>query len=51
VVTIPLWVEHPYIVYRDNVSGSEAFDNHLSLNVGSAMQLDFRALELTSDDQ
>lgn len=49
VVTIPLWVEHPYIAYRDSVVASDEYDNPRSLNVGSAMLLDFRSLG-TEDD-
>lgn len=46
VITIPLWVEHPHIAYRDTVAGSPGFENAQSLNVGISLQLDFRALQL-----
>lgn len=50
VVTIPLWLEHQYIAYRDNISGDDAFATPESLNVGATLQLDYRALQMTDDD-
>jgi peptide/nickel transport system substrate-binding protein len=49
VVTIPLWVEHPYIAYGDQVEASEEYDNPQSLNIGSAVLLDFRSLGRQGD--
>lgn len=46
VVTIPLWIEHPFIAYRDEVSGDEAYPSPETLNVGASMLLDFRSIEL-----
>lgn len=50
VVTIPLWIEHQYIAYRDSVSGSEEFSSPESLNVGPTLQLDYRAIEIADAD-
>jgi peptide/nickel transport system substrate-binding protein len=50
VVTIPLWIEHPFIAYRDTVAASSEFENSRSLNVGSALMLDFRSLQLKAPD-
>lgn len=50
VVTIPLWIEHQYIAYRDHVSGSEAFPNPESLNIGAMLQLDYRAIEMEDSE-
>ncbi|HZD23060.1 MAG TPA: ABC transporter substrate-binding protein, partial [Acidimicrobiia bacterium] len=47
VVTIPLWTEQPYIAYSTNVSGSEELESPESLNIGSTLQLDFRAVDVT----
>jgi peptide/nickel transport system substrate-binding protein len=44
VVTLPLWLDHEYIAYRDWVSGDEELLYADALNVGPAMQLDFRVL-------
>jgi peptide/nickel transport system substrate-binding protein len=49
VVTIPLWVEHPSIAYRDSVEANEEFDNPQTLNVGNAVLLDFRSLSIGGD--
>ncbi|MFP3882754.1 MAG: ABC transporter substrate-binding protein [Actinomycetota bacterium] len=46
VVTLPLWVEHGFIAYRDRVSGSDEFPNPESLNLGPNQLLHFEAIEL-----
>lgn len=51
VVTIPLWVQHEYIAYRDHVSGTETFASPESLNVGVSVQLDYRAIEITPPEE
>ena len=50
VVTVPLWIDHPYIAYRDSVVASPEFDNPQSLNVGPTTLLDFRSIGVQSDD-
>lgn len=50
VITIPLWIEHPQIAYRETVAGSEDYENPQSLNVGPSVQLDYRALQFTPDE-
>ena len=51
VVTVPLWIDHPYIAYRDTVVASAQFDYPQSLNVGSTMLLDFRSIGVQSDNR
>ena len=47
VVTVPLWIEHPYVAYRGYVAGDDEYENLETLNIGASMQLDYRALEVT----
>jgi ABC-type transport system substrate-binding protein len=47
VVTIPLWLEHPLIAYRDNVNGDDAYASPETLNIGATLLLDFRAIEMS----
>jgi peptide/nickel transport system substrate-binding protein len=51
VVTVPLWIDHPYVAYRDSVVGSPEFDNPQSLNIGEAMLLDFRSIGVQAGDE
>lgn len=50
VVTVPLWIDHPYIAYRDSVVANSRFDNPQSLNVGPTLLLDFRSIAVQSGD-
>jgi peptide/nickel transport system substrate-binding protein len=50
VVTIPLWIDHPYIAYRDSVVASSQFDNPQSLNIGTTLLLDFRSIGVGPGD-
>lgn len=50
VVTIPLWIEHQYVAYRNRISGTDDLPNPESLNIGAMLQLDYRAVEITPDE-
>ena len=50
VVTVPLWIDHPYVAYRDSVAGSPEYDNPQSLNIGTTMLLDFRTIRVQPPD-
>lgn len=50
VVTIPLWIEHPYVAYRDSVVANSQFDNPQSLNIGTTLLLDFRSIDVDSGE-
>lgn len=50
VVTVPLWIDHPYIAYRDSVVPDPQFANPQSLNIGTTLLLDFRAIGIQASD-
>jgi peptide/nickel transport system substrate-binding protein len=44
VVTVPLWIEPEFIVYRDGVCGDASLPNPQTLNVGATMELIYAVL-------
>lgn len=44
VVTVPLWIEPEYIVYRDGVCGDSTLPNPESLNIGATMEFLYSVL-------
>ena len=46
VVTVPLWIEHPYVAYRGYVAGDDDYENAETLNIGANLHLDYRTLEI-----
>ncbi len=44
VVTIPLWIEPEFIVYRDGICGDAALPNAESLNIGATMEFVYSVL-------
>jgi peptide/nickel transport system substrate-binding protein len=44
VVTVPLWIEPEFIVYRDGVCGDASLPNPASLNIGATMEFVYSVL-------
>jgi peptide/nickel transport system substrate-binding protein len=44
VVTLPLWIEPEFIVYRDGVCGDASLPNAASLNIGATMEFVYSVL-------
>jgi hypothetical protein len=44
VVTVPLWVEPEYIVYRDGIAGDPNLPNPETLNIGAAFEFTYSLL-------
>jgi peptide/nickel transport system substrate-binding protein len=44
VVTLPLWIEPEFIVYRDGVCGDASLPNPASLNIGATMEFVYSVL-------
>lgn len=44
VVTVPLWIEPEYIVYRDGICGDASLPNPESLNIGPTMEFVYSVL-------
>jgi peptide/nickel transport system substrate-binding protein len=44
VVTVPLWMEPEFVVYRDGICGDASLPNPASLNVGATMELIYSVL-------
>lgn len=44
VVTIPLWIEPEYIVYRDGICGDAGLPNPQTLNIGGTMEFSYAVL-------
>jgi len=44
VVTVPLWMEPEFIVYRDGICGDASLPNANTLNVGATMELVYSVL-------
>jgi len=44
VVTVPLWIEPEFIVYRDGVCGDASLPNPESLNIGATMEFVYSVL-------
>jgi len=44
VVTVPLWVEPEFIVYRDGISGDSNLPNPQALNIGASMEFIYSVL-------
>jgi peptide/nickel transport system substrate-binding protein len=45
VVTLPLWLEAEYVVYRDGVVGSDAFGAADALNIGGTREFNYVTLQ------
>ena len=48
VVTIPLWLEPEFVVYRDGVLGDSGLPNPNTLNIGPTMEFIYSVLSLAS---
>lgn len=46
VVTIPLWVDHEYVAYRDHVTGDPGLPSPETLNIGPSLLLDYAVISL-----
>jgi peptide/nickel transport system substrate-binding protein len=44
VVTVPLWIEPEYIVYRDGICGDASLPNPESLNIGPTLEFNYSVL-------
>jgi peptide/nickel transport system substrate-binding protein len=44
VVTVPLWIEPEFIVYRDGICGDESLPNPQTLNIGATMEFVYSVL-------
>jgi peptide/nickel transport system substrate-binding protein len=44
VVTVPLWIEPEYIVYRDGICGDASLPNPDSLNIGPTLEFNYAVL-------
>jgi len=47
VVTIPLWLEPEFIIYRDGIAGDASLDNAESLNIGPDFEFVYSVLTVT----
>jgi peptide/nickel transport system substrate-binding protein len=47
VVTIPLWLEPEFIIYRDGIAGDASLDNAESLNIGPDFEFYYSVLTVT----
>jgi len=44
VVTVPLWIEPEFVVYRDGICGDDSLPNAASLNIGATMEFVYSVL-------
>ena len=47
VVTIPLWLEPEFIIYRDGIVGDSSLPNPQTLNIGPAFEFLYSVLDVT----
>jgi len=47
VVTLPLFLNPEYVVYRDNIHASNAHPNPDTLNIGGTIEFDYSVLTKT----